>query len=482
MAKFRYEIFETDSTTSYPATYLNVRDCYPVDDAEFIITETREKGQFYYIKTIKNKLKLANNSKTGVDDFTHYYGKIDECKKYYVKIYKYCQGVETFIYECFFNYSNITYDIDKCVLEIELKDTSIYNCFNDRRSIETNLMESGAPGTPPLPANFKYYVGDPNTYRTIELVSVVSWVLGQMVCGAYEVISDFFDWQYDGGGNYMPITTQPNTNYVNIAQPSYWIWLAAKSDVINPNASNPSTNIKISFDTVEKIMTEVFNVYWVIDGGRIRFEHYSWFAKNVNYDTMSATNFPFNKFKNVIRRDSEDFPSKETWKFMEAGGEDYVGLPIIYDENCATLNPQDRGVLNLTTDAEYIRTTPSAINNDGIVIFDAYEIAGQKYCYVDAGAITAVNSYNARLSTANLQRDLHKYNRPFTTGTMNNVLTSFLSPVYNKIQDNMIVQLCCTDDYEKYDSLVTTELGDGIIEEAEINFTKEQIKFKLKHE
>lgn len=476
MAKFRYEIYETNNTTSYPSTFINVRDVYPLDDAEFIVTESREKGQFYYVKTIKNKLKL------GRDDFGHYYSQSNYCYKYIVNIYKDCQGTETLIYQCYFNQTNVYYDIDKCFCEIELKDTSIYNCFNDRRSIETNAMEAYSPFGP-LPANFKYDPPDLNNYRTMEFVDIIFWVLGQMVCGTYEVISDFFDWQYDGFGNYIPLTNQPPVNYVNIAQPGYWIWIAQKGDFIDPNASNPATNLPFSFDLVEKIMSEVFNVYWVIDGSRIRFEHYSWFTKNINYDTTTATNFPLNEFKNKVSRDSEDSPSKEIWKFMEAGtNEDFTGLPIIYDENCVGLNQKDRGVPNATTDINYIRNSPGVIANTGIVILDVYASYGQKYAYKVNGAITGTIKENNRLSIANFQYDLHRHNRPFTSGDMNGVNTLFLSPVYNKIQDNMIVKLCCTDDYEKGESLVTTELGNGIIEEAEVNFTKEQIKFKLKHE
>lgn len=475
MAKFRYEIYETDVSNPYSLP-INIRDVYPIDDAEFIVTETREKGQFYYVKSIKNKLKL------GRDDYGHYYAQINYCRKYYVNIYKDCQGVETFIYQCYFNQTNIDYNLDKCFCEIELKDTSIYNCFNDARSIETNVMEYNSPTTPPLPANFKYDNTDPNNYRTMELIYVVSWVLGQMVCGAYEVISDFFNWQYDAFGNYIPITTQPVVNYVNVAQPGYWIWIAQKSDFINPNATNPARNMPFSFDMVEKIMTEVFNVYWVIDTGRIRFEHYSWFTKNLNYDTTTATNFPLNEFKNKLKRDSEDYPTKEIWKFMEAGtNEDFIGVPIIYDANCVGKTPKDRGAEFATTDINYILNNPGAISNDGIVILDVYEVAGQMYPYVVNGYISGNPARNMRLSIANMQYDLHRHNRPFTSGTMNNLPETFLSPVYNKIQDDMLTKLCCTDDYEKSDSLVRTEIGDGIIEEAEVNFTKEQIKFKLKH-
>jgi hypothetical protein len=136
----------------------------------------------------------------------------------------------------------------------------------------------------------------------------------------------------------------------------------------------------------------------------------------------------------------------------------------------------------LTTDIIYIRNSPSAISTSGIVIVDVQNSGGQMIPYVVNGYLTGVPRYNGRLGISNLHNDLHKYNRPYLTGNMNGVGTAFLSPVYNKIQNDMIVKLCCTDDYQKYNSLVRTEIGDGIIDQAEVNFSKEQIKFKLKHE
>jgi hypothetical protein len=481
--KLRFQIFTTDNTSSYPSTWLAVGDYYAVDNVDFVITEKREKDKFYYIKSVKNKLKLANNQKANTFDFNYFYLQIDECYKYYVKVYKFCGAIETLIYNAYFTQNEIEYDLDKCVCEIELKDNSIYNCFNDNKSIEVNAMDYYFPPNQPLAANFKFHIGAIDTYRTMDFVLIISKVLGEMACGAYEVISDFFDWQYDGFGNLIIPTAQAMTNYVNPAQPNYWVWIAAKSDFIDPNASNPATSMPFSFDMVEKIMTEVFNVYWVIDGNRVRFEHYSWFTKNLNYDTTTATNFPLNEYKNKIKRNKDDYPSKEVWDFMETGtSEDFGGLPIIYDENCSGINPKDRGLNFATTDILYIRNSPSAISMSGIVILDVQDSGGQMISYIVNGYLTGVPRYNGRLGIANLHNDLHKHNRPYKNGDMNGVATNFLSPVYNKLQDDILVKMCCTDDYEKYDSLVRTEIGDGAIDEAEINFTKEQIKFKLRHE
>lgn len=485
MAKFRYEIVETDNINPYSAP-IAVRDVYSIDDPEVIITETREQGKLYYIKKVKNKLILKDA------DFGHYYSQINSCVKYWVNIYKECTDGETFIYRCFFNQQNVIYDIDKCVCEIELQDSSIYNCINENRNLETNLMEYDSPATPPLPANFKFFVGDPLTYRTVSLFKAVFWTLGQMACCDerpycfIRAISDFFNWTIDpfDATNIIEPTSQPAANYVNPLQPGYWPYLSQKSDFKDPTATNPATNFPISFDMIEKIMSEVFNVYWVIESDLyLRFEHYSWFSSNINYDAINATNFPLNELKNKIQFDPGDFPKKEVFKWMEQGSTDFAGVPIYYNENCTSNKSNERGAPFATTDINYISNNPDKIDNSGMVILDCYEVGtGILYPYIATGYLTAVAQSNARLGWANLHYDLHRHNRPFKTGVMNNIPETFLSPVYNKIQDNILVENCCADPYEKHDSLVLTEIGAGLIEEAEINFTKEIIRFKLKHE
>jgi len=64
---------------------------------------------------------------------------------------------------------------------------------------------------------------------------------------------------------------------------------------------------------------------------------------------------------------------------------------------------------------------------------------------------------------------------------MNNVAQTFLSKEPDIIQENIVTELCCEDDYEKWSSSVRTEIGDGIIDEADVNYSKELIKFKLRH-
>ncbi len=463
-SKFRYQIYVLDPVNPlFP--HVDDRDVYPVNEAEFIIEETRKEEKVYFIKKIKNKLRIDGL------DFNHYYSQLNFCYKYYVKIYKWCSADWTHVYDCYFNQNNITYDLDQCVAEIDLQDTSIYNCFDDRRSEEANII-------PPAATIIKYPPSPVDNFRAAELLFAVSTVLTAVNCeGKWDAVSDFFGWYIDPvfGTNLGP-TSQALTNYVN-ATPGYMIYIGSKADAIDPNATNPTTILNMSFDDVEKLMSEVFNVYWFIDvAGYVRFEHFSYFSTSVNYDTTIASNVKMNEYNRKFEFDNTELPKSETFKFNEANDPIFVGQPIYYSEECGTNGKdEDRGFTKVSTDIGFLLNN-TALDPKGFVLYDVYTV-GPAFIVYDGGT-----GYNDRLGYTKLLPDLHKHKRPFKTGIMNGVTTNFLSPVYNKIQNNVLCQMCCIDGFQKYDSLVRTELGEGEIQSAEINYTKEVIKFKLKHD
>lgn len=476
-SKFRYEIIPTLGGVQVGSIF----DLAEVNDPEFVITETREKGQFYYTKKIKSKLKLI------ASDYTYFYSKVGQCYKFYVRVYKTCQNnTENLLAQAYFSDLDFEIDIDKCSIEVSLNDNSPYNCIKKNAGKQVDIFGGGQT------ANVFLNIS-PQLYRTADWLLAVIYVNGQMNCcdefGCYfSVISDFFNWQPDGGGGTIIVDDQAFTNYVNPAQPNYYLRIAQKSDIKNPTASNPATKLLMSFSDIEKVMKDIFNCFWVIEFvgvfPYIRWEHYSWFTINMNYDATTATNFPLNEYKNKVKLDGDEIPSSELWKFMEANGPDFVGTSLLYSADCSNGEQKDRGLETLTTDTPFIISNPNSIANEGFVLIDCIKVnpTPEWFAYTTIGQISTASVRNVRLSSANLQYDLHRYGRPLIVGTMNNVYQTFLSKEPNLVQENIITELCCTDDFQKYKSSVRTEINFGRIDEAEINYSKEQIKFKLRHD
>lgn len=543
--KFIYELYDGYSgmptSTFDPPNVIGafIMNIVPLNDAELIFTETKKDDAVYYTKKVKNTLTFDKNS------FAYFYGNIDNCVKYWVKIYKICEGVKTFIQLCYVNNSNIGFDLDSCNCSIDLQISSLYECIDKNKDAEIdinfnntkivyNTNSIGAYGNPLAQYKFAIHVVVPGgTYFPIaaDLLTIVKELIRSLRCEGYQddlpykvisPISDFFNWQkvdttvagylpgdtksfiadlYDSApamGAAPTITEIPN--YVNPSEYPYHIFMGLKSNLIDLGASNPGTRYSLSFSEMEQMLRDVFNVYWVLStsdtevlggittGCYIRFEHFSYFTKLVNYDAISGTNFPFNKYKNKIQIDKTENPIFENWVFNDSFVADFRGLPIFYGycegDNKSIIRENKK--LTLNVDSRF--TDPTKVyNKDGFVFYDMNFHPG----YVDSQKIFVINSadyisgnlrINGRLSTTSIQEDLHKYNRPTKSGQMNLTIQTFLSPVYRKLQENILVKMCCKDPFEKTYSLVKTELGDGEIQEAEINYTKEIIIFKLKQQ
>ena len=512
--------FKTDAGTTidpYVAAESFIRNLTVVGGGELIETEEQVEDQVYYKRTIKNLLKV------GRTDFQLLQAEIYNCTKYWVKIYKICDGVETFIYRCYFNMNNVSFDLDRCEADIDLQYSSLYDCITDNRDNTQELYMINDI----IPFQVNFPLGD--TYTSADLRKVIEYLIQKMNCTGYEndqisnltfPISDFFNWQIDqfgypvnGGRTISLIETwvnpgvpmTPIPNYVNPSDTPYNIAIALKSNIIDPAASNPGVTFTLSFSQIEKILRDVFNVYWCLVPNEtlqdwtnaglqvsywLRFEHFSWFTKSVNYDAIDVTNFPLNRFKNKFTIDSDDFPYSEEWTLLDQYGADFVGLPIIYGTCVGENKKLKRENLNVGTDFEKIVAVPAyPYSSDGFFLVDIdIPSAGSGPTGLTVksatGALTATGPLlNGRLSIANLHRDLHKWNRPATSGDMNGVSpTAFLSPVYKRIQPDIKVENCCDDPFDPIYSLVHTEMGDGIIVEKENNYSKGRITFKLKQE
>lgn len=516
MGNLRYDLYPAYSGVKTPiftvppldGAFLRTLELTGTDD--FIFSENQVDDQVYYKKKIQHVITLTG------DDYNYIKSSIDTCKKYAVLIYVICEGVEKLITRAYFNNNNIQWDFDACSCDIELQISSLYDCIEANRGLRVDLIFDG----PNQQFQFRYTPGGTPVMLAADLRAAVTGIMRSMNCYGYEeetpywinsAISDFFNWQAVGGGLTESLIEDflnsgsmvPIPNYVNPADDHYNIAIALKANILNPTSSNPGIKFSLSFADIEKIMRDVFNVYWVIVpteldstygvsiGNYLRFEHYSYFTKTLNYDAISATNFPLNEAKNKVKIDYSKIPISEEWTFSDSYTDDFIGLPITYnlcDSENLIIKRENK---NITTDMHYIESNPSGPfdTNEGFVLVDIDirkppQVGGPGLYNKVAltGAISGLPRRNGRLSTANLHYDLHRHNRPAESGEMNGTTETFLSPVYKKIQEDIIVENCCEDPFDKYKSLVQTELGTGSILESEVNYSQKKITFKLKHE
>jgi hypothetical protein len=299
------------------------------------------------------------------------------------------------------------------------------------------------------------------------------------LCPSLTVKSNFFQINPDIVSTVNYVTGQPTyTNQLILFQ---------KSDVKRPNSTGNATKAVLTMEKLIKILAEMFNVHWVIEGSFIRFEHVSFF------DSLSLLDLTVPKYKkwmNRMRRysyDRQEQVSFEEFKFMEAQNADFIGKNIEYLTGCGADKTKKKTHVaeGVTTDLQTVMSHPSSdssiVSDDGFVLVATEVIGGEYFVIRQAPILDTQARVNNVLGWAILHRDFHKHDRVHIQGMMNNTLTNFLSTMPTKKGVPIVIPYCCGDELNM-NTKVKTGIGTGIIDKATINLRDETIELVVAYD
>ena len=289
--------------------------------------------------------------------------------------------------------------------------------------------------------------------------------------GAYinDVKSNFFGYNADG-------TNPNNLAYLYSTNHAKNLTLHQKSDVKRPydkpaDKSVWTCKLKDLLDDLRVL----FNVYWDIDDDdNILLEHITFFK---SYDTIDVSNA-----KGLIKK--YDYSKNEIQKELffysdEQCSLPFAGYPIIYLTNQGEIIENRARLFSL--DVYYIQDSVNAenIQDKGFVICTN----------TSDSRSTFLKKSNEALSWKFLHEYLHRNNRPYQEFYLNGFIDSALSKIKTKQQDEFFLFICCDSIKDtsgvshEFDpkKLYTTSLGDGEIESAIHDLTKDTLTLKLNY-
>lgn len=331
------------------------------------------------------------------------------------------------------------------------------------------------------PSDTTYTINNNHTFK-----DVVNQVRQTICERTLDIKSDFFEWNppgdtpgYVAGTNYVT----GETNHLP------YISLLPLREVVygftgNGAFANPTIGEVITWQQIEEIFRESFNAYWFIDtNGNLRVEHESWFNRVVTYDLTDAYYNKFSVGKNKYSYDKIKAPKIERFKWKSAIGTDFIGADITYSGTCTTNEPSqmvsNRGLSYVQTDLYNLVTLGTSAGRDGFVLLDTMNLF---VVQSDYGKISGLLLTNAHLSWANLHYNYHRHGRVLLNGMMNLESTIFLSARRYKKQEEVSFPFCCNDAINPLQDLITTLVGNGVIDEAEHDFKTDEIKVNLLHD
>jgi hypothetical protein len=324
-----------------------------------------------------------------------------------------------------------------------------------------------------------WIVGQDVEYTRNRLLKNVVEDLVAFLCPDISVVrSDFFQWN--------PLNPSLfNYVYGGINQYNY-LTIAQKSDIRNPTSTEGASIGEITWDQFEEWLANM-EVYYVIIDGELHIEHISRFIGVVGLDLTQPPYAKMADKQNNFRYAKAEMSRREEYKWMEAENAEFVGFPIEYKDSageyslCVNEDTENRDFKDLTTDLKFIQTNIGDIDNKGFVIL-ANTFNGVDYNVIqDAGLITGVSILNNPMSISTLQERFMRFNRILAFGNMNRNYTQFDSSQFFKKQGKFKVPLCCDVDFDPI-SLITTKLGNGQVETAEIDYKEDTVELKIKYE
>lgn len=331
------------------------------------------------------------------------------------------------------------------------------------RSCFHRLVGVGTPVTPPTYGTGWTYISGNNWWRcpsAAELAGgnfgdgklfndILQNIVAQMACGL-TVRSHFFDI------NSTHAAAPVNSEYTDAAAFYQKMTIHQKSDIKRPFADDPaeSTQWKMTLKKLLDDLWTMFRVQWVIDGTDLIIEHETYFAAGMGLD-VSAQDLVLEYGKTA-----SSAPKRENffWVDRAAFSTPFKGYPILYD--CGD-KIENRPVNLFSTDVNYITDVENEAEiSDTNFVLIANEIVTGNYYMMDS---------NSPLGWVALHDSLHRNNRYFLEGTMNNVATTFNSVRKTRALEEFAVTVCCDDVFNPSNE-ITTSIGLVSPEKVTINY------------
>ena len=422
-----------------------VTEVFPLNFLESSLVDSQESGQIFYRRKFNGSLTFVNNN--GDDDFDLIYvcRQTIPCDKLLFEIQKngstYWQG--------YFSASEGKFDMNKSTFTVTPLPDDDYADLLDKAGDQYNILTlqsyTTTAGAYTYTRNKLIY----NSSLAPDLTKNVLEYLADKVVTGVTVSSTFFS-----------AATNPATLADNKLK---YLMIAQKSDIIRPSSSDQATIAMMSWNDLMDILKGMFEVYWDYDAGTntINVEHKSFWSASAGMDLRNQVIAKNNKFAYL----KDKMPKYEKFSWMEALSVNFIGQAIWYDSKCVNQDSESNSVetiLNVTTDLEYIQSTPLEISDEGFVVICNTYGGGVYTVERSLGKYIASEvKYNMHLSWANLHDSYFRHERVLPQGYMNAYLTDFWSAQKNKSQDCFAI-VCPSDNYDPSD-YITTELGEDYL-------------------
>lgn len=186
------------------------------------------------------------------------------------------------------------------------------------------------------------------------------------------------------------ISHKPTSQYsaflyggAEVKEDDFELVITPKANVIRGEYSVATQQSPITLQSVMSMLENVYQLYWFIDGDKLRVEHIEWFRNGGSYSSPSPaldltttynsrTGKPLGFGQNKVTYNLEDMPERYEFSWMDGATEIFNGGTIdILSRIAQAGNIQKVNVADFSSDLDYMMSAPNLISNEGYVLFAA---------------------------------------------------------------------------------------------------------------
>lgn len=299
---------------------------------------------------------------------------------------------------------------------------------------------------------------------------------------------------FDNTSDYSTILFSNTTTFNVLGGRSITPFLVAKANIINGDYRKVYPEPSITLGQIFSMLKNTMQIYWYLDGSKIRLEHRRYFDNGLRYSGAPVVGYDLTELmcprssrswasgRNQYKYDKDEMPERYQFGWMDTVTKLFSGYPIVVNSDAVEGGLiEEVTVENFTSDIDYMLTNPSGVSEDGFAIIGAI-LSGSNYLT----PIVSQRTYNAAY---NMQNGLMSYvylhpiywldDMPAERLTINNEPYMAHSVKRTKRQEiDFPSNNYEVDEYE----LIKTEMGDGQIDKLSVSLTSGFINAEILHE
>ena len=271
-------------------------------------------------------------------------------------------------------------------------------------------------------------------------------------------------------------------------------FLVAKANIINGDYRKVYPEPSITLGQIFSMLKNTMQIYWYLDGSKIRLEHRRYFDNGLRYSGAPAVGYDLTELmcprsfrswasgRNQYKYDKSEMPERYQFGWMDTVTKPFSGYPIVVNSDAVEGGLiEEVTVENFTSDIDYMLTNPSGVSEDGFAIIGAIR-SGSNYLTPIVSQTTdnvAYSMQNGLMSYIYLHPVYWLDDMPAESLTINNGPYMAHSVKRTKRQEiDFPSNNYEVDEYE----LIKTEMGNGQIDKLSVSLTSGFVNAEILHE